>query len=72
VDPVPDPLLPRKSGRAGTRNPGPLDLQPESLTTRPQRRSHTWACDIYRTTVGEQSSRMKAKTTLYILLLDAT
>jgi hypothetical protein len=29
-------------------------------------------CDIYRTAVGEQSSRMKAKTTLYILLLDAT
>jgi hypothetical protein len=28
--------------------------------------------DIYRTTVGEQSSRMKAKTTLHILLLDAT
>jgi hypothetical protein len=30
----------------------------------------TW--DIYRTTFGEQSSLMKAKTTLYILLLDAT
>jgi hypothetical protein len=26
VDPVPDPLLVRKSGRAGESNPGPLDL----------------------------------------------
>jgi hypothetical protein len=37
VDPVPDHLLLRKSGRAGESKPGPLDLQPGTLTTRPQR-----------------------------------
>jgi hypothetical protein len=38
VDPVPDPVLLRKSGSAGIE-PGPLDLQPGTLTTRSQRRS---------------------------------
>jgi hypothetical protein len=38
VDPVPDPLLFRKSGSAES-NPGLLDLLPGTLTTRPQRRS---------------------------------
>jgi hypothetical protein len=39
VDPVPDPLLLRKSGSAGIE-PRPLDLWPGTLTTRPQRRYH--------------------------------
>jgi hypothetical protein len=37
VDPVPDPLLLRKSGGI---EPSPLDLYPGTLSTRPQRRSH--------------------------------
>jgi hypothetical protein len=41
VDPVPDPLLFRKSGSAGESNPEPLCLQPGSLATRPQRWSAT-------------------------------
>jgi hypothetical protein len=39
VDTVPDPRPLRKSGSAQESNPGPLDLWPETLTTRPQRRS---------------------------------
>jgi hypothetical protein len=38
VDPVPDPLLLRKFGSAGNRTRD-LCYQPETLTTRPQRRS---------------------------------
>jgi hypothetical protein len=38
VDPVPDPLILGKSGSARIA-PGPLDLWPGTLTTRPQRRS---------------------------------
>jgi hypothetical protein len=38
VDPVPGPLLLRKSDRAGNRT-GPPDMYPGTLTTRPQRRS---------------------------------
>jgi hypothetical protein len=37
VDPVPDPLLLRELGSGGNRT-RPLDLQPGTLTTRPQRR----------------------------------
>jgi hypothetical protein len=46
VDPVPDPLLLRKSGSAGFE-PGPLDLKPGTLTTRPQRRSYYYYYYIY-------------------------
>jgi hypothetical protein len=35
VDPVPDPLLLRQSSIDGIE-PGPLDLQPGTLTTRPK------------------------------------
>jgi hypothetical protein len=47
VDPVPDRLLVRKSGSAGIE-PGPLDLYPATLTTRPQRRSagREWCPEI--------------------------
>jgi hypothetical protein len=38
VDPVPDPLLLRKSGSAGNRT-RTLDLKAGTLTTRPQKRS---------------------------------
>jgi hypothetical protein len=38
VDPISDRLLLRKSGSAES-HPGPLGLQPGTLTTRPQRRS---------------------------------
>jgi hypothetical protein len=41
VDTVPDPLLLRKSGSAGNRTRD-LCLQPETLTTRPQRRSRLY------------------------------
>jgi hypothetical protein len=37
VDPVPDPLLLRKNLVAPGIEPGPLDLQAGTLTTRPQR-----------------------------------
>jgi hypothetical protein len=36
VDAVPDQLFLRKSGSAQESNPGPLDLYPRTLTTRPQ------------------------------------
>jgi hypothetical protein len=39
VDPVLDPLLLRKSGRAGNRTRNPCYLLPETLNTRPQGRS---------------------------------
>jgi hypothetical protein len=41
VDPVPYPHF--SENLAGLEsNPGPLDLQPETLTTRPQRRIETY------------------------------
>jgi hypothetical protein len=39
VDPVPGPTLLRECGSAGIEL-GPLDLQPRTLTTRPQRLSY--------------------------------
>jgi hypothetical protein len=39
VDPLPEPLLFKRAGRAGNRNLGPLGLQPGTLITTPQRRS---------------------------------
>jgi hypothetical protein len=42
VEPVPDPLLLRKSGKAVNRTPGSLGPRPGNLTTRPQRQSQFW------------------------------
>jgi hypothetical protein len=39
MDSVPDPLLLRKNMVAPRIEPGPVNLQPRTLTTRPQRRS---------------------------------
>jgi hypothetical protein len=40
------PTVLRKSDSSGS-NPGPLDLQPETVTTRPQRRSTRFHCSPY-------------------------
>jgi hypothetical protein len=45
VDPVPDPLLLRKNLVAPGIKPGPLNLYPETLTTRPQRQPEIIARD---------------------------
>jgi hypothetical protein len=42
VDPVPDPLLLRKSGRARNRTQDLWNCSQELLATRPQKWSHTW------------------------------
>jgi hypothetical protein len=55
VDPVPDPLLLRKSDKLGIE-PGSLDPYPGTLSTRQQRRSGNHSMilkitDIYKTPV---------------------
>jgi hypothetical protein len=61
VDPVPDPLLLRKSAGTGYRT-RPLDLQPGTLTTRPQR----WSTFFYITYIN---SVRTSQETQYISVL---
>jgi hypothetical protein len=52
VDPVPDPLLLRKNLVAPGIEPGPLNLWPGTLTTRPQRRSFSPFTLFWKVKVG--------------------
>jgi hypothetical protein len=60
--PVPDPLLLRKSVAPGIES-GSLDLQPESLTTRPQRRSSVqeYICKNSRRVGTTEAARRRKK-----------